>query len=863
MSSVFPFAMSDTIYAPRLQAELLEPVRRAWDTTALPLTDFEWLNTALLVRQRQRTGQPKPLFVALPAYTDDLTTGLRAAVAAAWLAGHEPPTGHGSPALLKSGDYVFHDEETWLVTAPPSAAGQVSLKRVSDNRRRQTAATTCRKLLAPFDFAGLLDDNRAGYRYLQYQDWLKKLLTGTRQAQRTFRLLDKDALPRPHHGHTILLIPGEIRYNGFTETVLAQLAGAPVFWPRRTAAGSDHWNLPFAPSVHVVASLPEALELRRKKPGITTWHLSVVGKRAVGNSLRVAQLARAYQQGHWASLTFWGPDLGVGETPDCEVWPWSRTEARGPQVAPDAVRLTVAALPAPATGAADLPTLVAAIREVLLRLSQPTAPGVLPVRLPMIWNLLHRCLRYALPPGVASASSRDYLAELRQKVTDCLASEELDDAFFEARRRWPEREAAATELQAAFEQLLDYYHQHSPKYATLCHLLAEAREEGRPVLLASDRESLAATQAAWRGEPDVQVLPLLGTTDNVRRRLQERKLATDTLLLVPFLFNRDQLALLQTAPGPVHLVLLPEVEDGLYSRTLASQHQQEQQQLRASGRAAVLGKTYEQLTHAGTSTSSVPTPLRPTTDAAQLDYFAELYAVGDTRYASERQRSRASGQLYLLSFTDGSRAELDGNTRVLRQEPAATGSPEWVPTQTDQLQNGQQILFYENDQRQLIEQILRQHDRNGLVKRIDQASRVWQQALQQLAREYPTTARLYAALRVRGGLDVGQQTLQAYLDGRRRFPGDPSTLPALHRLAEHLDLLHCPLLAPGMMEEVKHCRTRFQQLTIALGKGLSEEVLRYRLTGTAGRLLSSLDADTRELVLLSAVERIVRDIRRK
>ncbi|UOQ76539.1 hypothetical protein MUN84_18675 [Hymenobacter sp. 5516J-16] len=47
---------SDTLYG-QLQHELLTPLRRTWQPEALPLTEFEWLNAALLVRQRQRGSQ--------------------------------------------------------------------------------------------------------------------------------------------------------------------------------------------------------------------------------------------------------------------------------------------------------------------------------------------------------------------------------------------------------------------------------------------------------------------------------------------------------------------------------------------------------------------------------------------------------------------------------------------------------------------------------------------------------------------------------------------------------------------------------------------------------------------------------------
>ncbi|UOQ76540.1 hypothetical protein MUN84_18680 [Hymenobacter sp. 5516J-16] len=805
--------------------------------------------------------------MALPAYTDDLTCGLRAATAAAWLAGHEAPVGHGGGVPLKKDDHVFHAKDIWLVLAPPNAAGQVSLRRVSDNRVRQVAATDCRRLVAPFEFAGLLDDRRAGYRFLNYQAWLEKLLAGTRQAQQVFRLADKDSLPRPHGGHTILLVPTELRYAGFEADVLGKLRGVPTLWRSRRQGSADSWNLPFAPSIHVVSSLTEALEVRRKWAGIKTWNLSVVGKRAVGNSLRVAQLVQAYEQQQWASLTFWGPDLGVGETPGCDVWPWTRTEARGPQAPPDPVQLIAAPLPAPDDGAADLPALVEALRSILMGLSQPASPDVRPVRLPMVWNLLHRCLRFALPPGAESSPSRRYLEELTHTVADCLGedNDELTDAFIEADRRWPERQAVARQLHAAFTALLTYYQQHSPKHQCLRQLAEEAQDDGRSLLITADRESLAALQSVWQGMPGVTVLPLLGTADNLRRRLLNGALTADDVVAVPFLFNRDQLALLQTAPGPVCLLLLAEVEDGLYERTLLRQQQQEQAQLRASGRAALLGKTYEQLAGPTWSDRSLVGAKPVFSENEQLDYFAELYAVGDTRYATERQRGRASGQLFAFTFTDGYATELDGHTRVLRREPTAdaAGQPGWVPVHADQVEVGQEVLFYENDQRQLIEQILRQHDRGGLVQRIDRASRLWQQALRQLAGCYKHTHSLYRALQERGGLDVGLQTLQAYLDGRRRFPGDPTTLPALHTLAEWHELPSCALLAPGAVEEVKHCRGKFQQLAVALGKGLSDDVLRYRLTGTSGPLLNSLDADTREMVLLSAVERTVHQVRRK
>ncbi|AMR28921.1 hypothetical protein A0257_18660 [Hymenobacter psoromatis] len=800
----------------------------------------------------------------MPSHTDDLSVGLRAATAAAWLAGHEPPIGHGSLPLLQAADHVFHEEAVWLVQARPDAAGKVSLKRISDNRSRSVSAVHCRKLVAPFEFAGLLDDKRAGFRYIHYQEWLDKLLVGTRLAQRVFRMADPDSLPRPRGGHTILLVPAGVAYSRYEEEVLDCLAGAPTCWGRRGTA-KERWNLPFAASLHVVASLNEALELRRKKAGITSWHLSVVGKAAVGNSLKVAQLVRAYEQNQWTSLTFWGTDLGVGETPGCVVWPWSRSEARGPHTAPDPVRLTVAAEPPLPPETTGLAARVVVIRDILTALTQTSPTVPLAVCLPLVWHLLHRCLRYALPPSKASATSRSYLAELSRKITDCLDGEELEEAFDDA-NRWRDLKPTRQALEAAFANLLAYFQEYSPKYDQLRELAAEASEDGQPVVVVADRESLAAVQAVWRTERGVTVLPLLGGPDNVRLRLRKSSFTANTVLLVPFLFNRDQLAELQQSPGSVHLVLLAEVEDGLYARTQESLHQQELAQRQAGGRTAVLGQTYEQLMPREVA------PVRPSgaglaaISQSQQDYFAELYTVGETRYASERQRSRASGQLYTVACTDSYRTELDGHTRVLRREVSnldPTAAPELTPCQVDELVAGDQVIIYENDQPKLIDQILRQNDRNGLVKRIDTASAIWQQALQQLARCYSSTKALYDALQRQGGLDVNSQTLHNYLDGRRRFPGDPTTLPALLYLAERHELLGCRLLAPGEAEEVKYCRTKFQQLSIALGKGLSDEVLRFRLTGAKGNLLGKLDPDTVELVLLSAVERTIKEINQK
>lgn len=874
--------MLDQHYASCLRAQLVEPLRQNWALEALPLSAFEWLNAGLLVRHRQRQPRAKPLFVALPAHIDELGVGLRAATAAAWLAGHELPVGPASATPLQPGDHVLHDKAVWLVHIRPDAAGNVGLRRVSDNRARLVPAAHCRKLVAPFEFAGLLDDRRAGYRYEGYRSWLDKLLAGTEQAQRLFRIANKESLPRPQGGHTIILVPASLRYPEFEHHVGRHLVGAPIYWARR-GMGKDHWNLPFAPSMHVVSSLTEALELRRRKAGVPVWHLSVVGKAAVGNSLRVAQLVQAYERQQWASLTFWGSDLGVGETPGCVVWPWSRLEARGPQAPPDPVRLTVVSVPPLPPPAASLAARVAAVREVLAKLSQPVGPATLPVRLPMMWHLLHRCLRYALPPGVASRTSRAYLAELSQQLTASLESDELGDAFDDA-NRWRDLKPASAALKTAFAHLLTYFQDYSPKYDTLQSLAAEARDDGRPVIVVADRESLTAAQTIWRTQLGVEVLPLLGGPDNLRQRLRKGQLPADAWLLVPFLFNRDQLAELQTAPSPVRLVLLAEVEDGLYARTQESLRQQAQAQLRAGGRAALLGQTYEQLVSeatvalaaprvvapgpaTGSEVTSGPAILAPAA-TTQLDYFEELYAVGEARYASERQRGRASGQLYALAFADGYCTELDGHTRVLRRESPDAGAdapaaPELAPRQVDELQAGDQVIFYENDQPRLIDHILRQHDRYGLVQRIDVASAVWQQALRQLANCYASMTSLYDALQRHGGLDVGLQTLRNYLDGRRRFPGDPTTLPALHQLAERHELLQCRLLAPGAADEVRHCRTKFQQLSIALGKGLSEEVLRFRLTGAKGSLLSKLDPDTLELVLLSAVERTLTHLARK
>ncbi len=526
------------------------------------------------------------------------------------------------------------------------------------------------------------------------------------------------------------------------------------------------------------------------------------------------------------------------------------------------LKLTAVREPAPAAPPATtdavlrLQGLVANVLTPLEALAQGT-PAVRPRP---AYHLLNAYLRYILPPGQdcphaaawlqrQQARTRAYLAGQPDSEEDP-SREEFANAFYEAGIFAERRiEAAAAELNTGFQALHDFFQTDSPKHRHLTSSLKKSYHEnpagGRYVV--ADRDSYAEAHATYH-DPERQVSVLRLYDNNSEVPSFQRIMRSPTLnasaarFLVPFVFNREQYELMSRARGQVKLFLYEQLEEGKLTHVRQAAERRDEARLLGAGRRRLCGHDFEALVAQGQpaakpgsqpSAAAAP-PFAFDSEARQHDFFAQLYAFDEADYGRETQDRVVETRPHVVRFATGESTLLDGSKNVLRQEPGG-----YVRRPVAELAGGDAIVFYENEDRERNYQILLQQDRTGVMARIEYYSQLWRATLDELDRHVGFENVLYNKLR-QHGFPVRMLSLRQYLAGIVRFPMHEATLRAIQQLARAEALPGCGLCDEAEFRALLRFRARFQSLAHGLGRGLSDELLRYHVTGRYGPLLTVL-----------------------
>ena len=867
-SEVGAYCRSLTFYVNNFVAE-------HWDWKGLPLSKFEQLNAGLLAMAWQQLEPAGCRLLTLPPGSVDDLNWAHVAALDAYLLTHKAATTAAGPIIstLKAGDLVYCDAPAangWVAEVTLLAGDNLKVKGLLDSRR-ETAASACRRVvLNPYQGKNILGDAFS----LKFLEWQLRIGAGVAQGRRILR--QAQGFPQPNGALAIIVTDTRPR-------TLTRLFEELPFLPAAYGIGTTDacLALPFAPRILLAGSVKEARQLfvkiRQSNAKAAAPHLYVEGRTRYQPQL--AELANEYAQDEWASVTLLGTEPEE-EATGYARWRWSAEELdhffgrHRSAEEPEKVRLKLTAVrlvtpadapPAavPLDSVAQLQGLVTEIVTLLNALADGTggSPAVKPRP---VYYFLNAYLRHVLAPGQecpwAAAWLRSQHERIRayllgQENEDEALGEQFADAFYEAGIFSSRRiEKAATELEAAFAKLNDFFQTDSPKHRHLTSSLKKSYHDnpagGRYVL--ADRDTYEAVRATYHDpEKQVSVLRLHdneGKIPSFQRIMSSAELnSPQAHFLVPFIFNREQYDTMSRARGQVKLFLFEQVEDGKFDNVRRAAERRDEARLLESSRQRFCDRGYEELVAASRLKAAAKVISPAADDKASpdgkpafgeinpADFFAQLYALDETGYARETQDRVVESRPYSVRFTTGEQDVLEGSKSVLREEDGG-----YVWRRISELAPADAVLFYENEDRNLNYQILLAQDKTGVMKKIEHYSHLWRQTLDQLDRHFGFETVLFKKLRGYG-FPVASLSLHQYLQGTIRFPMHEASLRAIQALARAEGLADCALCEEGEFRALLAHRAKYQTLSKLLGRGLSDELLRYHVTKQRGPLLTALD----------------------
>jgi len=244
------------------------------------------------------------------------------------------------------------------------------------------------------------------------------------------------------------------------------------------------------------------------------------------------------------------------------------------------------------------------------------------------------------------------------------------------------------------------------------------------------------------------------------------------------------------------------------------------------------------------------------------DFFEQLYNVDDFDYQSREYQPQDLCE-YEITFEDGEIFTLPVFRRVILIEKLVINELRHIEVPLGSVKIGQEIIVYRNHHKNLIYDILKEQDKSGLIEEIERASNLWFSTIREIHRQIENDYSVLAQLFTDKGINLTYQTLHGYLQHDRKFPGEIDTLEALCKIATEKDLSDNYLKTSAQLEILLKRKKQYLSLTITLGRGISDEIIRHFLTGEKGDLLEKLDLDIFEVLKLNVKQGKVKFIAKK
>ncbi|MCX6234348.1 MAG: hypothetical protein NT175_06425 [Bacteroidetes bacterium] len=522
-------------------------------------------------------------------------------------------------------------------------------------------------------------------------------------------------------------------------------------------------------------------------------------------------------------------------------------------------------------GVEELKVLVTKIIDTTQSLRQ-NIPGI---RLDKVYYLVNEYLRYLLPPNYP------HLAEIAQKINDYLNCDDFKDAFYEKSifdqetiKDW------SNQLRVLFDKLNYFFQTKSPKFNHIKSSLRSMEDlerfsGGRYILATRDLlEECRGIKDLHNEQYRIGSIPLFDCQNTSFDKIIDSELNTpNAQFIFPFIFNRAQLETMIECNGDVKLYLYEGLEDFKYVKVLEAYQKQFLNKIQGEDRKLFFNSEYvisekhskessDQTTEQNTDSHNGLFAEFNKLSSERRNFFEQLYNVDDVDYQSREYQPQDTSE-YEITFEDGETFVLPAFRRIILVEKSGNDEQRHFEIPLGSVTIDQEIIVYRNHNKHLIYNILKEQDKSGLIQEIEMASNLWFSTVREIHHLIKNNYWILEQLFADKGIKLTYQTLHGYLLHERKFPAETETLEAIRHIAIDKELSNSYLKIPNQLQNILKRKKQYLSLTIILGKGISDEIIRHFLTGVKGDILEKLDPDIFEVLKLNVKQGKVKSILKK
>jgi hypothetical protein len=354
----------------------------------------------------------------------------------------------------------------------------------------------------------------------------------------------------------------------------------------------------------------------------------------------------------------------------------------------------------------------------------------------------------------------------------------------------------------ALRDIICYLQQHNGKRDKLNQLISSTT---RNTLIVADREDIDSLRELKNHKCKI-------ISNAELKRLLHNKERQNHLVVLYSFNGRKDFDFVYYLPNDVQMVLY-EQEKNLYARQLQNHRKELEEELISYNRFSICNIKYEPIIESKIKVSPTLEQIIERLDRGSKAAYDSYKDESDSLLDNLEEDIT-----YRIIFNDNSSVELGSNETAFNEKGDLIKSY--------RLNIGHKIRIYpRNLADNLIEVAISEEPE--IFGKIEEHSDLWQNALKSLDMKYNDRAKMYDLLR-NNGLKVLSSTVDSYFRGNRKFPMFNSDLKAILTLSDNLPVLN---------ELVKYKRL-YNSTTIALGRGVKQELKQFLQENTLGDILS-------------------------
>jgi len=201
---------------------------------------------------------------------------------------------------------------------------------------------------------------------------------------------------------------------------------------------------------------------------------------------------------------------------------------------------------------------------------------------------------------------------------------------------------------------------------------------------------------------------------------------------------------------------------------------------------------------------------------------------------------------YELVFENNDIVVLDENKTVLLKTKNVER-----PEKVKNIKVGDKIRVYENSSKESLYKIALEADNEGHFKEIEQASKIWKTALNQLSKKFMSITDFLKYLNKNGLSITNEITLRNWInpESNVKFPQKEKDLKVIRKVCNNKELKELN----ENFERILSARRYYNGIMIALGRDLSDDITLFIQTKKKGKMLNKFsDEQIKEMIIQNA-----------